>query len=455
MNISLENVDKVSACLTLKLEKADYEGEVKKLLRTFCQKAQVHGFRPGKLPMSVAIKMYGSQAKAEAVDHMVSEKLSAYLTENKVQLLGQPMVSDKQPIIDFEKQDDFEFLFDIALKPEFTVEATADDHIPYYDIEVSDEMVNKQVDDYAQRGGHSVSVDEYADKDIVRGTLAELDENGQPKEGGLVVEKASLMPSYFKNDEQKKVFDGVKKNTVVTLNLSKAYDGNEAEVASLLKVKKEEAGAYTGDFSFQIDEISRYMPAEVGQELFDQVFGEGQVKSEEEFRAKIKEAIAANMAHNSDYKFLVDARAHFEEKVGELAFSEPLLKKFLQNSHRSEKSEPMSPEELDKAYENNIKSLKWELIKDKFANQLHIEIKQEEVKATAVGAARMQFAQYGMMNVPEQYIEQYAADMMKKEENVRYYFDACLNSKLTAALKETVTLDRQTVSMEDFNKMFE
>ena len=124
MNISLENVDKVSACLTLQLEKADYEGEVKKLLRTFCQKAQVHGFRPGKLPMSVAIKMYGSQAKAEAVDHMVSEKLSAYLTENKVQLLGQPMVSDKQPIIDFEKQDNFEFLFDIALKPDFTVEAT-------------------------------------------------------------------------------------------------------------------------------------------------------------------------------------------------------------------------------------------------------------------------------------------------------------------------------------------
>ena len=455
MNISLENVDKVSACLTLKLEKADYADAVKKSLRTFCQKAQVHGFRPGKLPMSVAIKMYGSQAKAEAVDHLVSEKLSSYLTENKVQILGQPMVSEKQPIVDFEKQDDFEFLFDIALKPEFSVTASTEDNIPYYDIEVSDEMVDNQVKDYAQRSGHSENVEEYQDKDIVRGILAQLDENGQPKEGGLQVEKVSVMPAYFKNEDQKKIFEGAKKNSVVIFNPSKAYEGSEAEVAALLKVKKEEAAAYTGDFSLQIEEISRYVPAEIGQALFDQVFGEGKVKSEDEFRSKIKEAIANNMAHNSNYKFLLDARTHFEQKVGELEFSEPLLKRFIQSRERGENKEPMTPEELNTAYENNIKGLKWELIKEKLIEQFKIEIKQEEVKAAAVSGARMQFAQYGMMNVPEEYVEQYATELMKKEENVRYYFDACLNAKLTEALKGAVSLEHKSVSLEDFNKMFE
>lgn len=454
MNISFENADKVSACLTLTLEKADYEGQVKKALKSFCQKAQVPGFRPGKVPMSMAVRVYGSQAKAEAVDGMVSEKLSAYLKENNVQVLGQPMVSDKQPIVDFEKQDDFTFIFDIALKPEVAVEAVAEDKITYYSIDVTGEMVDEQVKNFAQRAGHSELVDEYQDKDVVRGILSELDENGQPKEGGIVVEKASVMPSFFKNEEQKKIFEGVKKNTVVTFNVAKANEGNDAETASLLQIKKEEVPAHANDFSFQIEEISRFVPAAIDEKLFGQIFGEGNVKTEEEFRNKVKEQIAASMARNSDYKFLVDARAFYENKVGELAFSEPLLKKFLETKLRGEKNEALSAEELENAYQSNVKSLKWELIKEKLAAQFQIEVKQEEVKAAAAEGARVQFAQYGMMNVPEEYVEQYAAEMLKKEENVHFYFDACINAKLTEALKKTVALEEKSVSLEDFNKMF-
>lgn len=454
MNISFENADKVSACLTLTLEKADYEGQVKKTLKNFCQKAQVPGFRPGKVPMSMAVKMYGNQAKAEAVDNMVSEKLSAYLKENNVQVLGQPMMSDKQPIIDFEKQDNFEFVFDIALKPEVTVEATADDKIAYYNIEVTDAMVDEQVKNFAQRAGHPELVDTYQENDIVRGILSELDENGQPKEGGILIEKASVMPSYFKNEDQKKIFEGVQKNTVVTFNVAKANEGNDAEIASLLKIKKEEVAEHTNDFSFQIEEISRFIPAAIDEKLFDQIFGEGTVKTEEEFRGKIKEQLAANMVRNSDYKFLVDAREFYENKVGEMEFSETLLKKFLETKLKGEKNEALSAEELDNAYKSNVKSLKWELLKEKFAAQFNIEVKQEEVKAAAAEGARAQFAQYGMMNVPEEYVEQYAAELLKKEENVHFYFDACINAKLTEALKKTVTLEEKAISLEDFNKMF-
>lgn len=327
MNISFEKTGNVSAVLTLKMEKSDYESKVKDTLKTYSRKAQMPGFRPGKVPFGLIQKMYGAQAKAEEVNKLLNDSLFNYIKENKVNMLGEPLSSEQQTMQDIEKQDDFEFIFDIALAPEFTVDLSADDHVDFYDIETTDEQINEQAKNIAQRAGHSENVDSYENNDILRGVLAELDENGQPKEGGLVVEKVSLMPTYFKNDDQKKIFEGAKKNDVLTFNPSMAYEGSETEVASLLKVKKEEVGAYSGDFSFQVDEISRFVAAEVNQELFDNVFGKDNVKSEEEFRGKIKENIEKQHVADSDYKFLLDLRAYMEQKVGELEFPTELLKK--------------------------------------------------------------------------------------------------------------------------------
>lgn len=450
MNISLEKASNVSAVITVKMEKADYADQVKKALKTICQKAQMPGFRPGKVPMGLVQKMYGTQAKAEEVNKLLSDKLFEYIKENNVNMLGEPLPSEKQQAQDIASQDDFEFVFDIALAPEFEASLTDADTVDYYDIEVTDAQVDEQVKAFAGRAGHPESVESYEDRDIVRGILAELGEDGLPKEGGVQVENASVMPTYFKNEEQKALFQNAKKNDVLTFNPSKAYEGNEAETAALLKIKKEEVAAHSGNFSLQIEEISRFVPAEINQELFDSIYGKDTVKTEEEFRAKIKEGMAAQLVNDSDYKFLLDVRAYLEKKVGTLEFPDELLKKIMK-ANNPDKEESF----VEENYAKSIEELKWHLIKEKLVKAYDIKVDDKDVKATAIEATRFQFAQYGMHNIPDEYLENYAKEMMKKKEQVNRLVERCIDTKLTAALKPVVKLARKSVTVEDFNKMFE
>ena len=301
MNISLQNVDKVSAVLTVQIEKADYQEKVEKALKELRKRVNMPGFRPGMVPMSLVKKQYGTSVLVEEVDKLMQDKVNEYIRENKVDMLGAPL--PKESNVDFTKDENFEFAFDIALAPEFTVDLSANDTIDYYDINVTDEMVDQQVKMYTQRTAKYEKVEDYQDNDLLKGLLAELDENGNTKEGGLQVEGAVMMPAYMKNDDQKAIFNGSKTNTVLVFNPSAAFDNNEAELASLLKIKKEEVAAHTGNFSFQIEEITRMIPGDLNQELFDQVLGEGKAHNEEEFRAQIKETIAKQYEADSDYKF--------------------------------------------------------------------------------------------------------------------------------------------------------
>lgn len=449
MNIQFDKTTDVSALLTLTLEKADYEANVKKALNDFCKRANMPGFRPGHIPMGLAKKLHGVQAKAEAVNKILNDKLFEYIKENKVQMLGEPMAVE-DPTLDIEHQDDLTFKFDIALAPEFKLELGTDDKVDYYDIEVADKQIDEQVDQLRQRGGHPESVETYADRDILRGILAELGEDGAPKEGGLVVENASLMPAYFKNEDEKQKFAGTKKNDVVTFSVSNAYEGNEAEVAALLRIKKEEVAGHSSNFSFQVNEISRFVPAELNQEFFDQVFGEGNVKSESELRDKVKENIARQFEADSDYKFLLDLRAYCNAKVGELQFPDELLKKFMLASNK-DKDEKFVEENYDKS----IQELKWHLMKEQLVEANHIKVEQDDLKATAIQAARFQFAQYGMQNIPDEYLQQYADEMLKKREQVNGLVERCIDQKLTAALKNVVTLTHKAISLDDFQKLFE
>ena len=327
MNISLQNVNNVSAVLTVQIEKADYQEKVDKALKTVRQRVNMPGFRKGMVPMSLVKKQFGTSVKVEEIDKLMQEKVSAYIEENKVDMLGAPL--PKVNNANFDIDENFEFSFDIALAPQFTVDLSNNDTVDYYDIEVTDEMVEQQVKMYAQRNGQYEKVEDYQDNDMMKGLLAELDENGNTKEGGLQVEGAVMMPTYMKNDDQKAIFNGAKVNTVLVFNPSVAFDNNEAELASLLKVKKEEVAAYTGNFSFQIEEITRMMPAELNQELFDQVLGEGAAHSEEEFRGKLKENIARQYTADSDYKFLVDLRNYVTAKIGKLEFADDLMKRIM------------------------------------------------------------------------------------------------------------------------------
>lgn len=449
MDISLQNIDKVSAKLTVKLEKADYQDKVEKALKTFRQKANMPGFRPGMVPMGIIKKQYGTAVKAEEVNKLLQEKVYGYLKDNKVNMLGEPLPVENQAI-DIATQDDIEFVFDIALAPEFEVALSADDKIAYYNIDVNDELVDRQIGMYTQRAGQYQKVDAYQDNDMLKGLLAELDENGNTKEGGVQVEGAVMMPSYMKNDDQKAVFANAKVNDVLVFNPNAAYGGSEVELASLLKIQKEEVADHAGNFSFQVEEITRFVAAELSQEIYDQVFGEGTVNSEEEFRAKVKESLQAQFTPDSDYKFLLDVREYLTNKIGKLEFPDALLKRIMLMNNE-EKGE----EFVNENYDKSIEELTWHLIKEELVAQNEIKIDNDDVMNMAKGATRAQFVQYGMMNVPEEMLENYAKEMLKKKESVDGLVNRAIEAKLSAALKNKVSLDEKTVSLDEFNKMFQ
>ena len=445
----MQNVDKVSALLTVNIEKADYQERVEKLLKKYRQQVNMPGFRKGMVPMSLIKKQFGKSAMAEEVDKLMQDAVNNYIRENKVNMLGMPLPNDeKMQTIDFDTQENFEFVFDIALAPEFKAEVSEQDAIDFYTITVSDEMVNSQVDMYAQRAAKYEKVEEYADRDMVKGLLAELDENGNTKEGGIQVEGAVMMPSYMKNDEQKAIFATAKVNDVLVFNPNAAFEGNEAELSSLLKIKREEVAEMKSNFSFQIEEITRAVPAALTQELFDQVFGEGAVSSEEEFRGKIKEGIAAQFLADSNYKFLLDARTYLMNKVGKLEFPDALLKKIMLMNNE-DKGESF----VEENYEKSLEELTWHLIKEQLVEAFEIKVEQVDVLEMAKENTRMQFAQYGMMSIPEEMLENYAKEMLKKKENVEGLVNRAVETKLAAALKGKVALNNKEVSMEEFNNL--
>ena len=451
MNVSLENIDKVSALLTVKLEKEDYEARVEKALKDFRKKANMPGFRPGMVPMGLIKKQYGTAIKAEEVNKVLQEKVYEYLKDNKVNMLGEPLPNEeKQPAIDFAKDEAFEFVFDIALAPEFDVVLDTNDEIDYYTIDVNDELVERQAKMYAQRGGNYESVQEHTEGDMLKGLIAELDENNNVKEGGIQVENAVMMPTYMKNDEQKAIFANAKTNEVLVFNPSVAFDGNEAEIASLLKIEKDAVANVKGNFSFQVEEITHFVPGELNQELFDNIFGEGVVKSEEEFRGKIKSELEEQFVNDSNYKFLIDTREYLMKKIGKLEFPDAILKRIMLLNNQ-EKGEAFVAEN----YDRSIEELTWHLIKEKLVAANEIKVDNNDIMDMAKEVTRIQFAQFGMLNVPDDMLDNYAKEMLKRKDSVEQLVNRSVESKLAKALKDKVKLNNKTVSVEDFNKMFE
>ena len=450
MNISLEKTGS-SAVITVKMEKADYQDAVKKELKHIASQVEIPGFRKGKAPFSFVEKRYGIQTKMEQVDKLLNASLVNYIGESKLEILGEPMVSEKQGQLDIVAQDSFEFVFDVALAPEFNISLDSNDHIDFYDIEVTDEQVQEQVDMFARQAGHHENVEEYADKDILRGVLAEQDAEGNVLEDGISVEKASLMPTYFKNNSQKVLFEGAKVGDVKTINPSEAYEGNDNEVTSLLHIKKEEVADHKGNFTFQIEEISRFVPAEFNQDFFDSVFEEGEVKTEEEFRNKVRELLKTQRVADADFKFLRDLRTYCEGKVGELDFCRELLKKFmLQNLKKEENAEEI----VEKDFETSLHTLKWQLIKEKLAKAFEVKVEHDDIREQAVKTARIMFLRYGMPNVPEEYVEQYADKMLEDEGQLRRLIDQCVEAAIVEGAKKTVSLDHKEISLSEFQKFF-
>ena len=450
MKITFDCPDKINGQLTMTIEPADYQEQVEKTLKNYRKKAQVPGFRPGMVPMGMIKKQYGTAVKVEEINKLMGEKLYGYIQENKIEMLGEPLPSEKQVPQDFEKEGDLTFVFDIAVAPEFKVELTNKDKIDYYQIKVEDKLIDDQVQMYASQAGEFVKAETFSGNDTITGDMRELDADGNTKEGGIAAEGAMVMPAYIKDEDQKKLFDGCKAGDIITFNPKKAYPDNDAEVAALLKVQKDDVKDLTADFSYQITEIRHFQPAEVDQKLFDRVFGEGTVTDEKAFREKIAETIAPQLQQNSDYKFMLDLRQYAENKVGELTFPEALLKRVMMQNNKDK-----GADFVEKNFEGSIKELKWHLIKQQLVAANNVKVEEADLKAVAKEAIRAQFAQYGMSNVPDDVLENYAAEQLKKRENIDNFVDRAVETKLTEALKNVVKLNQKEVTLEDFNKLMQ
>ena len=447
MNISFENPDKVNGLLTITVEEADYQASVEKTLKDYRKKANYPGFRPGMVPMGLIKKQFGASAKMDAINKLIGEQIYKYMQDNKIQMLGEPLPSEKQEAQDLEKPAPYTFAFDIAVAPEFKIELNGHNKIDHYTITVDDALIDRQVDMFASRSGSYEKAESYEDNDMLKGDLRELDEQGNTKEGGVTVEAASIMPNYIKNEAQKALFNGAKLGDIITINPSEAYE-SEAEIASLLKVERDRVKDFKGNFSYQITDIQRYKKHPVDQELFDQMFGKDTVKDEKAFREKIAEGLKAQLAVDADYKFILDVRAYCEKKVGKLQFPDALLKRIMLNNNKDK-----GEEFVEKNYEQSVKELTWHLIKEQLVAANQIKVDDADVLNAAKETARVQFAQYGMNNVPDEYVENYAKEILKKRENVDGLVDRAVDIKLTTALKKVVKLNEKEISLDDFNKM--
>ena len=448
MNISLENPEKVSGVLTLVVEEADFAGDVEKQLKDYRKKANVPGFRPGQAPMGMIKRQVGAQVKVDVINRLVGEKLYDYVRENKINMLGEPMPHLGEEPVDLDAAAPYTLKFDIAIAPEFKVKLSNKDSIVYYDITTDDAIVDKEIDAFASRSGSYQKVDEYQDNDMIKGDIRELNEDGSAKDGGITVSQASMLPSYIKVDDQKALFQGCKVGDVIVFNPKKAYPESNIEISSLLKVSKEEAEKITADFSFQVTEISRYQKHAIDQDLFDQVYGEGKVKDEADFRAKVTEGIKEQMVQNADFRFLQDVRKYVEEKIGEVKYADDLMKRIMLANNKDK-----GMEYVEKNYEASIKELTWSLAKNQIVEAQKIKVDDADVKAVAIDVTRMQFAQYGMTSVPEEYLEQYAEGMLKNRDQVDNLVNAAVDRKLMTALKDVVKLNKKTISFDEFRKL--
>lgn len=450
MKITFENPDKVNGLMTITVEEADYKAEVEKTLKDYRKRANIPGFRPGQVPMGLVKRQVGPQVKADAINKVLGESLQKYIVDNKIPMLGQPLGAEGHEPVDLEKDAPYEFKFDIAVAPEFKIELTDKDKVTYYNIEVDDKLIDQQVDMFASRNGHYDKAEVYdpEQRDMLKGDLRELDADGNTLEDGIEIEGAVLMPQYMKVDDQKKLFDGAKPGDIITWNPRKAYPESDVEISSLLKIEKEQVAEHTGDFSYQITEISRFVKAEINQELFDSVYGtEAGIKDEKSFRETIAKGLSAQLESDADYQFLQDVRKYAEEKVGELTFPEALLKRMMLQNNQDK-----GEEFVEKNFEASIKELKWHLIREQLAEAAGVKVEDADVKTAAKEMARAQFAQYGMNNVPDEYLENYAQEMLKKRETVDNLVERAIDHKLTLALKGIVKLAKKKISLDDFNK---
>ncbi len=449
MNITKEQPDNLNAVISIKIEEADYLPKVEEVLKDYRKKARIDGFRPGNVPMGMIRKMYYKPILAEEINHLVGDKLMAYIRDEDLQILGEPLPHlDGQKEVDFDNDKEFEFSFDIGLRPDFELEINKEDKIPHYKIKVEDQIIDEQVENTRQRFGSLLSVETAQEDDTVQVRLVQTDDQGAPLEDGVMVEDAKMSLKMMKDEDQKKLFIGCKSGDKIHFKIKQAYP-NPTDLGSLLKIDAADVEALTEDFEAEILDVTTFDKHELNQDLFDQVYGEGIVNSVEEFRAKVSEELEAAYQRESNYRFALDVKDYYLNKA-ELPLPVEFLKRWI-----IESNDQLSPESLDEEFSEYEEEFRWQIIKDKFIRTSEISVSEEELVEFASMMTRNQFYQYGLYNLTDEQIEQFARENLKKPEEARKLHQNKMEDKLIQHIKETINPEAKDISTDEFKKLFE
>ena len=397
--------------------------------------------------MGILRKKYGEAVKYDVINKEIGDAVFNYIREENLPVLGNPIPVKND---DFNLADkDFTFTFKVGLSPEIDTHVNKDLHIPFYEIEVSEDMINKEDEQFRQRFGKQVSGDTVEPNALVKGVITELDENGQPKAEGIVVENGILAPAYFKDKDQAALFEGKKVGETVVFNPAKTCDGNEAELSSMLNIDKDKTAEHHGDFSMEIKDVIVVQPAALDQEYFDTLFGKDKVHNEEEYRNALKEMIAGSLKNDSFYRFTIDAKDDILNAVGEIELPDEVLKDYLVQTNKE-----LNSDNVNEAFAGLRKQLEWDLISAAIARQFDIKVEEDDLMNLARNSVRQQFAQYGMTNVPDENLNQYAREMLKDEKVRRRMMDQTLEFKVFSTIRDNVTLDDKKVTVAEFQNLF-
>ncbi|WP_285822688.1 trigger factor [Duncaniella freteri] len=442
MNISKEEISPVELRLTVAIAENDYKDDVTKKLKEIGRTHVIPGFRKGHVPFGELKRRFGKQLTSDVINDTVYRAVIDYITENKLNVMGHPMPVEVKEA--FEEGDQ-EFKYDLALIPTLDIKPSADDHYPFYEIEVTDEMIDEQDTNMRKRFGSQKPGEEMTADAVVKGSLMQLNENGEvnTNEGAIQVTDGIVFPLYFKDKEETAKFDGKKPGDKVVFNPNKAAGGDAGELASMLHVDKAIAGDIHNDFEMNISEIIVNQPAELGEEYYNNVFGPDKVHNEEEYRAAIKELIAGELAQNSHILFRNTFDKAMMEKYGDMQLPAATIKKLFF----------ADAENADEAFASQEAAIKHEIIENNLLKNLEIKVEPNEVLDTAKALTARQFAQYGLAGMDDEVITKYAKEQIEKEEIRNQLIQQILSSKLYTAIEGMVSLDKETVSLDKFKEI--
>ena len=399
--------------------------------------------------MGIVKKMYGKSLLVDEINKLLGETLNNYIQENDLHILGEPLPNEsEQKELNLEDEN-FEFIYDIALSPEVNAKMSKREKLPLYTIQVEEEMIDKQIESICKGNGNMVEVEEIEGSEYLNGELIELDENGAAKENGVKNETASMSLHFMKDEEALNAFKGKKAGEEVKFNAAKAYP-NKTDFAAMLGVKKEELENIGENFCFIIKEIKRFVDAEVNEELFTKLYGEGVIKDVADFRARVKEDIANQLKGHSEYRFTIDAREKMLKKNEDVVLPEAFLKRWIVAVN-----ENMTAEQVEKDFEGYREEFKWQLIKSAIVNEFDIKVETEDMKVEARQIAAAQLQQYGLYGLTDEQLDGFAVRLIEDQKQRQQLYERALDSKVFAVIRENMKLEEQEIAMADFEKLFQ